>query len=490
MVVDQHDDLHPARALARLLRRVRRRRADLRLHARPLRCPRRRHRERSAASCSRCPDPPTAIFAANNRISTGVLRALAGHRADGLRSSASTTSSSRSLLAHPPTTVLLRRGRPRPRRRRGFWPTGSRETRARRSASSCRPSSSCAACRRLPHEADPAGGEPAAALLSRRRGDRAVPRRAASDDHVPGGLGRLDHCDLRVGALGLTMLPDGRLLRDAIAADPEGFLGPEHVAAFGPDPGVLVKLLDAGERLPVHLHPDRDFARGTSARRTGKSEAWLVLRGRRPSPRLSRRGRRRHVCATGSRGRTATAMLAALERDRGRPRRLRLRAGRTPHAIGEGVFIVEVQEPSDLGVMLEWHGFVARRVGDDGPRARHGARRDPPQRGPPRRDRVVDAQERGRARTAAGGARGRPPGGRAVLPRGVAPAATRGRARAGLRRPRRRRGLRPPRDRGGRARARAGRHRPGPVRRRRRRADRRRSRRSAACRPRPGGVRR
>ncbi|MGZ4388793.1 MAG: mannose-6-phosphate isomerase, partial [Gaiellaceae bacterium] len=30
----------------------------------------------------------------------------------------------------------------------------------------------------------------------------------------------------------------------------------------------------------------------------------------------------------------------------------------TPHAIGEGVFMVEVQEPSDLGVMLEWQGFL------------------------------------------------------------------------------------------------------------------------------------
>ena len=32
---------------------------------------------------------------------------------------------------------------------------------------------------------------------------------------------------------GLTSLPDGRLLADAVAADPEGFLGPEHAAAFG-----------------------------------------------------------------------------------------------------------------------------------------------------------------------------------------------------------------------------------------------------------------
>jgi mannose-6-phosphate isomerase len=28
-----------------------------------------------------------------------------------------------------------------------------------------------------------------------------------------------------------------------------------------------------------------------------------------------------------------------------------------PHAIGEGVFLLEVQEPSDLSVLLEWAGF-------------------------------------------------------------------------------------------------------------------------------------
>src|SRR5438552_9831382 len=62
-------------------------------------------------------------------------------------------------------------------------------------------------------------------------------------------------------ARGLTTLPDGRTLADAIAADPEPWLGPEHVRRFGANPAVLVKLLDAGQRLPLHVHPDRSFAR-------------------------------------------------------------------------------------------------------------------------------------------------------------------------------------------------------------------------------------
>src|SRR5277367_5111245 len=60
---------------------------------------------------------------------------------------------------------------------------------------------------------------------------------------------------------GLASLADGRLLRDVIAADPLGYLGPEHAARLGANPGLLVKLLDAGERLAVHFHPGREFAR-------------------------------------------------------------------------------------------------------------------------------------------------------------------------------------------------------------------------------------
>jgi mannose-6-phosphate isomerase len=50
---------------------------------------------------------------------------------------------------------------------------------------------------------------------------------------------------------GLTVLDDGRILRDAIAADPAGYLGPDHVAAAGSDLGLLVKLLDTGRVPPA-----------------------------------------------------------------------------------------------------------------------------------------------------------------------------------------------------------------------------------------------
>ena len=79
--------------------------------------------------------------------------------------------------------------------------------------------------------------------------------------------------------VGMTRLDDGRLLADAIASDPREWLGPEHVARYGDDCMLLVKLLDAGQRLPVHAHPDGEFAQTHVSTLHGKAEAWLRANG-------------------------------------------------------------------------------------------------------------------------------------------------------------------------------------------------------------------
>jgi mannose-6-phosphate isomerase len=158
---------------------------------------------------------------------------------------------------------------------------------------------------------------------------------------------------------GLSRLPDGRLLRDAIAGDPEAWLGPAHAERFGADPALLVKLLDAGQRLPVHVHPDGPFARDHLETRFGKTEAWIVID--------AEDGAQVHL---GFRDDIRPDTLRAWVADQdhgallGALNPLDVRAGDAlfvpagvAHAIGEGVLIVELQEPTDLSIMLEWEGF-------------------------------------------------------------------------------------------------------------------------------------
>ena len=161
---------------------------------------------------------------------------------------------------------------------------------------------------------------------------------------------------------GLSRLPDGRWLRDAVAADPEAWLGAEHVAEFGADTALLVKLLDAGQRLPVHCHPSDAFASAHLGCRHGKTEAWIVIGTSGPDPTVYigfREDVPAPVAAEWVSTQDSAAMLAALNPVRVSPGDTVFVPAGVPHAVGEGVFIVELQQPTDFSVTLEWRGFLA-----------------------------------------------------------------------------------------------------------------------------------
>lgn len=165
--------------------------------------------------------------------------------------------------------------------------------------------------------------------------------------------------------LGLTTLPDKTLLRDAIAKEPLRWLGKDHLDRFDVDAKILVKLLDAGERLPVHAHPDVAFASEHLGLAHGKAEAWFALAPGLVHVGLKRDITRKELLDLMSRQETAELLDLLHE--------VRLEAGDTLfvppgtlHAIGAGNFVIEVQEPEDMSILAEWKSFAI-----DGPKDGH-----------------------------------------------------------------------------------------------------------------------
>ena len=159
---------------------------------------------------------------------------------------------------------------------------------------------------------------------------------------------------------GFSRLPDGRLLIEAIDADPVAWLGADHVARYGNSPEVLIKLLDLNQRLPVHLHPNREFSRTHLGLAHGKTEAWYVLdapEGGEVGVGFAEEMSREQV-ASWVAAEDSDALLASLRRRVVRPGDAMLVPAGLPHTVASGVFVLELQEPTDLSILLEGQGFA------------------------------------------------------------------------------------------------------------------------------------
>lgn len=140
---------------------------------------------------------------------------------------------------------------------------------------------------------------------------------------------------------------------------PEALLGIAHLAKFGPTTGVLAKFLDSSVRLPIQAHPDDALAQKHWGERFGKTESWIIvatrpLGGVAPSillgfkPGVTREQFSKLVRKADSKG-----QVECLHHIPVKPGDAFLVTGRTAHAIGSGVFMIEVQQPSDLVIHTE-----------------------------------------------------------------------------------------------------------------------------------------
>ena len=165
---------------------------------------------------------------------------------------------------------------------------------------------------------------------------------------------------------GLSKLPDGTFLKDAIAANPVSWLGQAHIDSFGLSIEVLVKLLDPDQRLPVHFHPNKAFAKQHLGLDHGKTEAWIILE----APVGSGVGlgfketQNKEDLLKLVRDQDSQALLASLRRSEVSVGDAILVPAGVAHAIDSGIFVLELQEPTDLSALLEWEGFAVDGIKD------------------------------------------------------------------------------------------------------------------------------
>jgi mannose-6-phosphate isomerase len=160
----------------------------------------------------------------------------------------------------------------------------------------------------------------------------------------------------------------GRTLRDLLREDAAAVLG-EAAAASGPAGPfpLMVKFIDAADRLSVQVHPSGDAASGGAGREAGKTECWVVLHAD-PGAWV----------VEGLAPGTSLAALEAAVGEGGLEGLLHVRpvaagdfvwvpAGLL-HAVGPGVVLAEVQQTSDVTYRVhDWD-----RAGLDGmPRPLH-----------------------------------------------------------------------------------------------------------------------
>ncbi len=196
--------------------------------------------------------------------------------------------------------------------------------------------------------------------------DELVNKKEPCDSHFPedwiGSVTAASNPDSQNEYEGISEIRiDGQelLFPDLIAKDPSYFLGAEHLANFGQQPMVLIKLLDAAVRLQLQVHPTADFAKEHLNSDSGKAEAYYILDVRDDVEQAYvylgfQRPPSRNELRQWIEEQNLTAILECFDKIHVKPGDVLFIPGGVPHAIGEGIFMLEIMEPSDLVVRFEF----------------------------------------------------------------------------------------------------------------------------------------
>lgn len=138
-------------------------------------------------------------------------------------------------------------------------------------------------------------------------------------------------------------------LRALIEENPREMIGERESA------GVLVKLLDAAERLGIQVHPSKEFAKEYLNSDFGKTECWYIVNTR-PDAAVYlgfKEWVTREIWEECFYTQNIEKMLSCLHRFPVKTGEVYLVTAGVAHAIGEGCFLIEIQEPTDFTMRTE-----------------------------------------------------------------------------------------------------------------------------------------
>jgi len=149
-----------------------------------------------------------------------------------------------------------------------------------------------------------------------------------------------------------------QLLPGVLRKNPERWWG-DHLPTRWPvdETGVLIKFLDSKTRLHLQAHPDAAFVSKHFGGTAGKTECWYILSTRSDDAYVYlgfQRAPSRSEWARMVRDQDLAGMLACFDRIPVRPGDCLAVPAGTPHAIGEGILMIELQEPTDWVVRCEF----------------------------------------------------------------------------------------------------------------------------------------
>lgn len=140
---------------------------------------------------------------------------------------------------------------------------------------------------------------------------------------------------------------------------PDILLGSKHFKKYGPNTQFLLKFLDSAIRLHIQCHPTIPFAKEYLNSNSGKTEAYIILSIREEvdNPYIYMGFQKPPDKVEFKRmieEQDTEAILACFEKISIKPGDVFIVPGGMPHAKGEGVFMIEVMEPTNFVVRIEF----------------------------------------------------------------------------------------------------------------------------------------